>query len=488
MYSLDNSLSLHSLSNAIPAIKLSSKKKNEIIQNRLFIEKSLTDKASIYGINTGFGPLVSESIPKEELLQHQTNLLQQLSGATGPKLSYSVSRLIFLIRIHALSQARSGVSLELINYMISLYNLGFAPVFYQFGSVGASGDLVPLASLARMLVGKDDFWINEHELAKASQLNSYSDLPVYQLKEKEGLALVNGTSYSLGITVETYLKTVSILHDEVFPLIALQYFIFNDSIQHLSELVYSVKAHESALTTAAKLRDWLSPLKPEESHGTPQPPYSSRSVVLWMGTAIERLSQAEQLLNTELNAVDDNPLFFHDEELILHAANFQGTYIALAADQLAQALTHISILLERIVNRITHAKLNNGLPAFLADAPVGLNSGLQGLQLLLTSLTADMRTRAVNHSLSSIPTNADNQDIVSMSANAAHNARELGERFDWVIRVFKVMVLRALHLRNSDLVLPPKLKSYVDTEFKQISDVNFSHPDLDYKDVLKTIM
>jgi len=150
-------------------------------------------------------------------------------------------------------------------------------------------------------------------------------------------------------------------------------------------------------------------------------------------------------------------------------------------------MTQLAILLERIVNRITHKSLNDGLPAFLADEPVGLNSGLQGMQLLLTSLTADLRTRAQRYSLSSIPTNADNQDVVSMSANAANAAHEALERFELVIASFKLIMLRALQLRSVQLV-SPKLEQWVRNEEIKIKEIQFNDPNLNYSDLLDLLL
>lgn len=485
---IDTRLSIEDLTYLLSSpIQLSDTAAQRLLRNRSFLEQELEKNTKIYGITTGFGPLVSEEVTREDQIRHQYNLLQQLSGSAGEELDYETSRLIFLIRIHTLSQGVSGVSLELIEHMISLYNLGLAPVFRHFGSVGASGDLVPLSSLARMLVGSDPFWDKDGVKHPGNELEKFTKCPIYSLKEKEGLALVNGTSYSLGITLQTFRRVNQLLVEQLYPLISLHWFLFEDSLQHLSEIIYHVKAHESAQKTAQHFRDWIHPLKPELSKGTPQPPYSSRSVVLWLGAANQRLNEAKQILETELNAVDDNPLIFDEEGLILHAANFQGTYVSYAADLLSQAQVQIMLLLERIVNRITHPKLNDGLPAFLADEPVGLNSGLQGLQLLLTSLTADMRTRAVNHSLSSISTNADNQDIVSMSANAAHNSRELAERFEIGVRVFKIMILRALQFKG-DLSKAPKLQAWYQNEKERLKGISFSDVNLDYKLILNTIL
>jgi len=469
-------------------IQLSQTIIQKVNTNRAFIEKKLAENVPIYGISTGFGPLVNELISKDDQIQLQYNLLQQLSCNSGSTLSIEHSRIIFFLRIHALSHARSGISLDLLQHMILIYNTGIYPVFRRFGSVGASGDLVPLTQLGRILIGKDASLTSDSTIPiKTAELFEKHAIQPYALKEKEGLAIVNGTTYSCGISVFVLQNVSKLIYKELFPLISLHWLLFNDSLQHLSEKVYQHKARESAQYVAKLFREWLSPIQVEQSHGVPQPPYSSRSVVLWFGAAMEQIIHAEKLIEIEINSVDDNPLFFDEDDLILHAANFQGTYIALAADELNAGMTQLAILLERIVNRITHKSLNDGLPAFLADEPVGLNSGLQGMQLLLTSLTADLRTRAQRYSLSSIPTNADNQDVVSMSANAANAAHEALERFELVIASFKLIMLRALQLRSVQLV-SPKLEQWVRNEEIKIKEIQFNDPNLNYSDLLDLLL
>lgn len=456
-----------------------------IEENRAFLEKKILEKSPIYGVNTGFGPLVNETISDEDQLLHQYNLLQQLSCNDGKVLPKEISRLIFLIRLLAFSKARSGISTELFEHLIHLYNHQIYPVFRSYGSVGASGDLVPLASFARFVVGKDDCYTSDSdEIKSTDEVFQQFGIKPYALKTKEGLALVNGTSFSTGITLQSYFKLKQWLENGVYPLISLIFLIFNDSLQHLSEQVYSVKSHESAKEVALKLRKWLDCEYPQETFGVPQPPYSSRSSVLWLGAALERMNHAKEILTIEFNSVDDNPLIFHESEHILHAANFQGTYTAIAADELAAAISQIAILLDRTANRLTHPALNGDLPAFLADEPVGLNSGLQGLQLLITSLTADLKTRTNYHSLSSIPTNADNQDIVSMSANASLATFENLDRFQTLIKAFKIIVLRAASLKQ----LNPgayALNQWYQAEQVKIQSIQFNDPNLNYRKLME---
>lgn len=448
-------------------------------ENHEFL-KQRVQKETIYGVNTGFGPLVDREISNEQAIDLQYNLTQQLSGNMGPVLPYSISRLIFKLRIRALSQAKSGVSFELFNHLVDVYNLGYSPKFREWGSVGASGDLVPLTSLPRFIAGKDEGF-------SPDQLQFEKIRDTYTFKAKEGLALVNGTSFSTAINAQVYLKFEQLLHDFILPTSILNQFILDDSFQHLSEHIYSVKAHATAKKLAKELRDWVEPHPINHSHGTPQAPYTSRSIVLWLGSVLQRLEDAKHVIEPELNAVDDNPLFFHQDDLILHAANFQGTYAAYAADNLATALTMTALIIERSINRITHDKLNGNLPAFLADEPIGVNNGLQGLQLLATSLLADIKSKNQVHSTSSIPTNADNQDIVSMSANAALNAYHLLDKVELLVKIYILIVGRAYQLSDPE-IKNDKLKSWIQKHIQRfISKTNFSDSDLDFKELLNSV-
>ena len=421
----------------------------EVRRGSEFLASRLAAGEPIYGVNTGFGPLVGRAVDDASLSALQRNLLQQLSPNVGPPVPAAVSRGTTLLRAAAIARVHSGAGTALVDSLIALLNSGATPRLRAYGSVGASGDLVPLSTLARCLTGEGELVLPSGEVREnsASLLRSIGVEPA-ELGPKEGLALVNGTSFSLAVTALSLHSAEAMLRERALPLSATLLLLFDDSLQHLSSRIYELKAHSGAVEIAGALRGWLEESAPESSPGVPQPPYSARSLALWLGVVSDHFNTSRGSVETEMNSVDDNPLLFPEEDLILHGANFQGVYAAKAADDLVFGLVKLSNLLERQLNRLFHEKLNGDLPPFLAPEPVGLHSGLQGMQLLATSLLADLRTKAVAHGTQSLPTNGDNQDVVSMSANAALNALEAVRKSAYLVSVLECSTARALQLRK----------------------------------------
>lgn len=436
----------------------------------------LASGEAVYGVTTGFGPFVDKPVDHDAQIELQMNLMQQLGCNVGPHLPSDIVRAIMAVRARALARGISGVRSRVLNSLIDMINSGATPVIRRFGSVGASGDLVPLASLARCMAGWDTIRLPDGKVVENSP-GTLADLGIdaFSPQPKEALSIVNGTSFSSAIAAVCTARTLRSFNEAVLPLVATALTLLDASHQHLSSTIYEFKAHDSAKQVAELLRRLMDIDRPAESPGLPQPPYSSRSAVLWYGAAAEKLDAAYSTLVTELNSVDDNPISVPEKELLLHGANFQGTYAALAADDLSQAIGRIAIGLERLLNRLLHDNHNGDLPAFLADKPVGLHSGLQGCQLLATSLTADIRSRQAAHGLSSIPTNGDNQDIVSMSANACLNALELSDRFAQLLAVSECIFARAVSL--SAAKLPSPLAAHWD-ERRDLVNADFTHGDL----------
>lgn len=421
-------------------------------EGRAFLSRRLNAGVRIYGVNTGFGPLVGRSVDSESVLELQENLLQQLSCNVGPLMPPAVSRGSLLLRAAAIARGRSGASPALLKALVAMIATGATPAIRAYGSVGASGDLVPLTAMARALRGEGELRLPNGEVQKNTpRLLRNLGLEPVTLGPKEGLALVNGTSFSLSIVALSLKSALTMVRERILPLSATLLALFGDSIQHLSDRLYGEKRHGSARETARRLREWLRAEAPEESHGVPQPPYSARSLSLWLGVVEEHLEQARRVVEVEMNSVDDNPLVFGEEQRILHGANFQGVYAAKAADDLTAALAKAGDLVERQINRLFHEKLNGDLPPFLAPEPVGLHSGLQGFQLLATSLLSDIKAKSVMHGAGSIPTNGDNQDVVSMSANAALNALEVTRKSGYLVAILECSVARALQLRSVEL-------------------------------------
>ncbi len=460
--SASDQLSLSNLSAAATRrLTLTSNQETDLIldQNHRFVIEHIQSGENVYGINTGFGPLVDKHLAADEAVELQENLLQQLNCHTGRYLSAEVSRAVITLRARALAQGVSGVRSDVLKALITWQQSEIQPALQSQGSVGASGDLVPLARLARVLSGRDEI-VDSSGTIRSNSTSVLADynLPHWSPAPKEALALVNGTSYSAALTSLSCVQLKDWLKHHILPQAATFMTVMKEPVQHLSPHIYRYKNHASAVETANSLRNWLNLSNPETEEGVHQPPYSSRSMVIWLGGINELIQQAESLLETEINSVDDNPLILHEEELFLHGANFQGSYAAMAADHLSNALTRLVIIIERWVNRLLHPDHNGDLPAFLSGTPVGKKSGLQGYQLMVSSILADLRARCAPHGVQSVPTNGDNQDIVSMSANAALNLADMTEKAAPAIAVFPMILARAMQLEPVEL--SPELKSW----------------------------
>lgn len=457
-------------------IVLDAETQSVVEQAHTQLTQHLESGEQVYGITTGFGPLVDRTVDHESRIGLQLNLLQQLGCNVGPALPPDIVRAIMAIRARALAMGASGMRLRVLHSLVDLVNSGATPVIRRFGSVGASGDLVPLASMARCLAGWDSIRMPDGRVNENSpQVLAELGVDAFSPQPKEALALVNGTSFSSGITAVSTARMLRCFHENVLPLVATSISLLDSGSQHLDEQVYQLKPHASATAVSESLRQMLEVEDPGSTPSLPQAPYSTRSAVLWYGAALEDLNSAAEVLETELNSVDDNPLVSTEQHRLLHAANFQGTYVAITADKLCGALARMATGIERLVNRILHDAHNGDFPAFLADEPIGLQSGLQGYQLLATSLTADIRTRAVPHAATSIPTNADNQDIVSMSANAALNALELSDRFAQLCAVSECVFARAVTLAPDRLSV--SLRTHWDSR-SELMEADFTGGDL----------
>jgi histidine ammonia-lyase len=443
------------LSRGTGSVELDPKARQLLEAGHRTVVSAIESGDSVYGVNTGFGPFSDRPVGPESAATLQQNLLQQLSGNIGPGLPAEASRGATLHRAAALARGHSGVRPQTVDALIALVQSGATPYIQSYGSVGASGDLVPLARLARVLTGHGALRLPQGDVREASlELLATLGVPRIELQPKEGLAIVNGTSVSLAVSALALYAAQTMLHDYLFPLAATLFLLLDESFQFLAPEVYRLKGHASALQAREALAAWLPHVDLKQSPGVPQPPYSTRSMVLWAGSVRERLNQAEETVEVELNSVDDNPLVFAEEQELLHAANFQGSYVAMAADRTAEALGTAATLAERQLNRLLHGKLNGDLPPFLAPEPVGLHSGLQGLQLTATGLAAEMRSLAAPRSTTSIATNGDNQDVVSMSANAALNALDSARKGAHLFAAYECALARALQLRSPTLGEP----------------------------------
>lgn len=435
-------------------------------QSRALVERMAAEPRAIYGINTGFGPLSDCRVPPEDLLQHQLNLLAHLGVGQGPLFPAGETRAIMAARANALARGYSGIRVEVVELLLEALNRNILPEIPSEGSVGASGDLVPLAHMARLLVGQGQVRWNDRRMSAADALADNRLHPVV-LQCKEGLALVNGTS---GMTALAALSTheSAALLGWMELLSACLFQAMSASPEVLCEQVHKARGFRGQSVVAARIaahlrthaeyraqideHQWGSHAKPVAPGIAIQDPYSIRCSPQILGAIQEALWHVEYVVTRELNASTDNPLIFPLTGSIIHCGNFYGQQISMACDYLRIGMTKAGLLVERQLDRLVNWTYSGGLPPLLAGGAPGLNSGFAGCQLLATSLAAECRLLSAPASVQTIPTNANNQDVVSMGFTSAKLTSSLMAKL-WTLVAIQAMALaQAADLRKADVM------------------------------------
>jgi histidine ammonia-lyase len=421
------------------------------------VESLAAQPRAIYGINTGFGPLSGFRISNEELAQHQLNLLHHLSVGQGPLLSEVETRSIVLARANALARGFSGIRQELIELLLATLNRGLLPEIPSEGSLGASGDLVPLAHMTQLLVGLGHARYQGERLPATEALRRAGLAPSV-LQCKEGLALVNGTSAMTGLAaLATHEASRLLLWMELLTACLFQ--ALNGEPEVLCEQAQKARGFRGQSLSARRISDslrthpefarrieehqWGSAPKPMDAGSEVQDPYSLRCTPQIFGAFQEALWHVEDVVTRELNASTDNPLIFPDTGMVIHCGNFYGQQISMVSDYLRFGLIKLALLADRQIERLLNWRYSRGLPPLLAGGAPGLNTGLGGAQLLATSLAAEARLLGVAASIQTIPTNANNQDVVSMGFTAAKMTRTV------LPMLWKLVAIEALALAQA---------------------------------------
>lgn len=377
-------------------------------------DKMKENKTPIYGINTGFGSLCNVKISSENLTQLQENLVMSHACGTGEKVSKPIIRLMLLLKIQSLSYGHSGVSLQTVQRLIDFYNQDILPIVYAQGSLGASGDLAPLAHLSLPLIGKGEVYYEGKEIASEDILKKMGWEPV-KLQSKEGLALLNGTQFmsAHGIYALMEAHDLSVWADIIG---ALSVDAFDCNMSPFDELVHLIRPHRGQIKTAERFRKLLEGSEIARQHKkNVQDPYSFRCIPQVHGATKDTLAFVHQCFKTEINSVTDNPNIFVDADKVISAGNFHGQPLALALDYLAIAMSELGNISERRIYQLV-----SGLrgPAFLVDAP-GLNSGFMIPQYTAASIVSQNKQLCSPASIDSIVSSNGQEDHVSMGANAA---------------------------------------------------------------------
>jgi histidine ammonia-lyase len=460
------------------ALTLSEQAKEKIEHCRQWLDNELKESdRAIYGINTGFGSLCDVRIDKESLSQLQENLIRSHAVGMGEAMPSEISRLMLWFKLHSLSQGFSGIRLETAEAILSIHNSGLFPVVYEFGSLGASGDLAPLAHLFLPLVGDGQVW-TENEGASMDSFPWSSVLPKdFKLGAKEGLALLNGTQFmsACGAYILIRAYRISYLADLISS-ITLD--AMNARAEPFDERLHLIRNQKGQALVAARIREFLDDSPTFHNNDKPQvqDPYSLRCIPQVHGANHQVLAYVRDLVENEINSVTDNPTIFPGEA-ILSGGNFHGQAIAMALDHLAVAISEWGSISERRVFQLISGK--QGLPAFLTPNP-GLNSGLMIPQYTAASIASRNKALCVPASADSIPSSNNQEDHVSMGANAATRLFDLVENVERILAIELFTASQALHLsgRKTSAFLESFLENYR-SHVPLVEDDRIFHYDLE---------
>jgi histidine ammonia-lyase len=443
-----------------------------IRRSRELVESLAAQPRAIYGINTGFGPLSGFRVSGEDQKQHQLNLLYHLTVGQGALFSEMETRAIMLARANTLARGFSGIREELIELLLGALNKNVLPEIPSEGSVGASGDLVPLAHMAGLLVGIGYARVNGERIPAIEALKHIGLAPAV-LQCKEGLALVNGTSVMTGLAAlssheaEKQLRWMELLTACLFQ-------ILGGEPEVLCQQIHRARGFRGQSLVAQRISDslrthpdfakridehqWGTAAKAVDPGTEIQDPYSLRCAPQILGAFQEAHWHVAEVVTRELNASTDNPLIFPDSGMVIHGGNFYGQQIAMVSDYERIGLIKMALLAERQIERLVNWRYSRGLPPMLAGGAPGLNSGLSGAQLLATSLAADARLLGTPASIQTISTNANNQDVVSMGLHAAKMTRAVLPLIWKILAIEALALVQAADLRGREKVLGSDFK------------------------------
>ncbi len=421
-------------------------------------------KNAVYGVTTGFGPMVSHIIGKSQVKELQYNLVRSHAVGLGAPIDSRFVRAAMVDRVNTFLVGRSGVSRELVEQLAKMINAGITPIIPEHGAVGTSGDLVQLAHIAYAIIGEGEVEYKGMRVV-AREAFEKENIAIHELLPKEGLALINGTSVMTGIASVLLVEARHLIQMEITTS-ALAIELVEGTSDAYSESLQNARPHKGQAEVARMLREAFRTSKriQERTHvqakvevhetnvtKTPenlQEVYSFRCVPQILGPILETLERAEAVVAVELNSVTDNPIVDLEAHTFLHGGNFHGDYIATAVDQLKAAIVKLTILSERRINFFLNRNVNQVLSPFLNLNQPGLTLALQGVQFVATSTTAHSQSLAYPHSLHSISTNADNQDVVSMGTDAALIAAKVLENGYIVHAIEQLVLTQAVDVLN----------------------------------------
>ena len=427
-------------------LELGAKSKQKIKDCRDYLDIKIeqTD-APIYGINTGFGSLCDHKVSKEDLGKLQRNLVLSHSCGTGEKVPSDVVKIMLLLKVQSLSYGHSGVHLKTVERLIEMFNKNILPTVFQQGSLGASGDLAPLAHLSLPLLGYGKVVVDGEEVDTSSIMKE-NNWEVIELQSKEGLALLNGTQFMGAYGVWSLMKAQKLSYmADLVGAISLE--AFDGRNECFDELIHMVRPHKGQLKTAENIRDFLdgSEIQKREKEHV-QDPYSFRCMPQVHGASKGVISHVKEVFTTEINSVTDNPTVFVGEDKVISGGNFHGQPLAMAMDYLAIGLSELGSISERRTYQLISGL--RGLPAFLVAEP-GLNSGMMIPQYTAASIASQNKQLCTPASIDSIVSSNGQEDHVSMGANAATKLHKVAKNTERILAIELLNASQGLTFRNA---------------------------------------
>ena len=425
-------------------LELAPPLRRHIAAGRKVVEQVLRDGRTVYGVNTGFGKLANVKVGAAELEQLQVNLLRSHACGVGDPLPTATVRALMLLRVRTLATGRSGARVELVEKLVELLNADVVPRVPSQGSVGASGDLAPLAHLALALIGEGEV-DHEGERRPAAEALAKAGIAPIRLAPKEGLSLINGTQVTTALAAEALLRAENVARNADLAC-ALTIEALKGTNRAFDRRIHEARPHPGQRSSAENLFTLIEGSEILASHrdcDRVQDPYSLRCAPQVHGACRDALGDVRRTLQIEIDAATDNPLVFAEEGEILSGGNFHAQPIAAAADRVAAAVADLSSICERRVENLVNPDLNFGLPAFLTPAP-GLRSGLMIAQVVAAALVSENKSLSFPAAVDSIPTSANKEDHVSMGPIAARKALAVVANAERVVGIELLAAAQAL--------------------------------------------
>lgn len=459
-------------------LALSEESKLLINQCKAYLDHKIeTSDKPLYGITTGFGSLCKISVSKEDLSQLQANLVMSHACSLGEAVHQDIIRLMLLLKAHALSLGKSGVQMATVERIIDMFNHDILPVVRELGSLGASGDLAPLANLFLPIINEGEVWY-KGEIRRAKEVNAELGWKAVPLGAKEGLALLNGTQFMSAHAVYALLKAFKIAkYADIIGAISLD--AYDGRIDPFLSQIQEARPHPGQFETAKNIRTLLEGSefqKKEKVHV--QDPYSFRCMPQVHGASKDSIMYTASVVEREINSVTDNPTIFVDDDLIISGGNFHGQPLALVLDFLSMALAELGSISERRTYRLISGDRGN-LPEFLVANP-GLNSGFMIPQYAAAAIVSKNKQLCTPCCIDSIPSSNEQEDHVSMGGNAATKTVKIAENVERILAIELLNAAQAI-----DLQRPTKTSPYLEEflrEFRTVVSFN-SQDRVMYKDI-----